>query len=201
MRKGMLLLVVLFLLALIPSAGLAGTPPCAMDEDMPMMGYGPGMMGCGMGYGRGMGYGMGHGSGMMGYGMGMMGYGMGFMGLEGPYGMLDLTDEQEAKIDKLLDGLKKQHLEIMGKMMDQQAKMRDLFREEKLDMKKIGAVYDAFSALRKQLLEARVNATNRIREILTKEQRDELKQLYRGRGYGMGPGMGGGKMRRGMMNQ
>jgi Spy/CpxP family protein refolding chaperone len=183
------------LLALLPSAAPAFDRPGMMDDDMMMGG------GMGMGYGMSM---LGLGQGVMGYGMGMMAGGADMMGPVGPYGMLDLTPDQRTKINKILDELRKQHLAVMGKMLDEQAKLRDLFSEEKLDAKKIGSAYDALSALRRKLIETRVEATNSIREILTKEQRDELKQMMRGKGRGMRSGMGpgpGSQMQRGMMGQ
>ncbi len=148
------------------------------DGDMPMMGGGMGMMGGGMGPGS---------CGMMGGGMGMMGYGR--------FGSLDLTKDQQTKINKIQDDMRKQHWAIMGKMMDEQAKLRDLYDEEKLDAKKIGAVNDAVYTLRKQMMESRIDATNRMREVLTKEQREQLNKRP---GSGM-PGMG--HKQGGMMGQ
>lgn len=154
------------------------------DNDMPMMGGGGGM-----GYGIGMmGDGMGQGPcGVMGNGMGMMGSGL--------FGKLDLTAEQRIKINKIQDDLRRQHWAVMGKMMDEQAKLRDLYEEDLLDVKKITAVSDAIQALRKQMIESRIDAFNRMREVLTKEQREQLSKLQRG---GM---MGPGYRRGGMMGQ
>jgi Spy/CpxP family protein refolding chaperone len=135
------------------------------DNDMPMMG------------GGGMGYGM---------GMGCM-QGRGMMG-PGAFGGLDLTAEQRAKINKIQDDLRKQHWAMMGKMMDEQTKLRDLYNEEKLDAKKITAVSDSMHALRKQMIESRIDAFNRMREVLTKEQREQLTKLQRGGQGMMGPG-------------
>jgi Spy/CpxP family protein refolding chaperone len=182
MRTGLTGVSVVLLLALMSTASPAFDRPCMMDDDMMPGG------GMGMGYGMSM---MGMGQGVMGYGMGMMGGGADMMGPVGPYGMLDLTPEQQTRINKILDDLRKQHLAVMGKMLDEQAKLRDLFNEEKLDSKKIGAAYDALSAQRRKLIETRADATNSIREILTKDQRDELKQMMRGKGYGKGSGMSG----------
>lgn len=153
------------------------------DSDMPMMGGGSGM-----GYGMGMmGGGMGQGScGMMGNGMGMMG--------SGSFGMLNLTAEQRTKINKIQDALRKQHWAVMGKMMDEQAKLRDLYEDDLLDAKKITAVSDAIHALRKQMIESRVEAFNRMRDVLTKEQRDQLTKMQRGGRGMMGPGYGRGTM-------
>ena len=148
-----------------------------MDEnDMPAMGNG-----------RGCGY-----YGMRGGGMGMM--------CAGAFGALDLTQDQRTKINKIQDELRKQHWAVMGKMMDEKAKLRDLYEAEKPDAKKIGAVSDYLQVLRKQMIESRVDAYNHMREVLTKEQREQLNKLPRGswgmmgsgygRGYGYGPMMG-----------
>jgi Spy/CpxP family protein refolding chaperone len=138
------------------------------DDDMPMMGGGMGVGSCGM---------MGGGAGMMGY---------------GAFGALDLTKDQQARINKIQDDMRKQHWAIMGKMMDEQSKLRDLYAEEKLDAKKIGAVSDAVYALRKQMIESRIEATNRMREVLTKEQREQLNKRP-------GGGMTGSGHRHGIM--
>lgn len=139
------------------------------DGDMPMMSGGMGMMGGGMGPGS---------CGMMGSGMGMMG--------SGTFGALDLSKDQQAKINKIQDDMRKQHWALMGKMMDEQSKLRDLYAEEKLDAKKIGAVSDAVYALRKQMIESRIDATNRMREVLNKEQREQLNKRSGGGMMGTG---------------
>jgi Spy/CpxP family protein refolding chaperone len=179
----------------------------AMQERMPqgncpwgmgpgMMGGGMGMMGGGMGMGPGMmgggmGPGMMSGMGMMGGGMGMgpgmMGGGMGMMGM-GPFGMLDLSDDQRAKLNKLQDEHRKKDWEIAGKIMDEQAKLRDLYDADTPDAKKIGTAYGAIARLQQQAVEANVELHNRMQAVLTKEQREQLKQWRRGMGPGMGPG-------------
>jgi Spy/CpxP family protein refolding chaperone len=150
-----------------------------MDEnDMPMMGNGTG---CGMGYGMGNGY-----YSMRGRGMGMMGAGV--------FGALDVTPDQRTRINKIQDELRKEHWTLMGKMMDEQAKLRDLYEAEKPDAKKIGATSDSLQVLRRQMIETRVDAFNRMRDVLTKEQREKLDTWRRG-GWGMmGPGYGHGSM-------
>jgi Spy/CpxP family protein refolding chaperone len=164
-------------------------------------GYGPGMMGGYGGYGMGPGtmggygggyYGMGPGTmwGGGGYGPGMMGgyggYGMGpgTMGF-GPLGSLDLSDEQRAKINKIMDAEQKQRWAIMGQMMEEQNKMRDLYSVDEPDPKKVGAAYGQIAKLRQQMIEADVQSSNQVRQVLTKEQREQLRQ-WRG-GWGPGP--------------
>lgn len=173
-KTGMSILGVAIIVFLASGAGAQGMGSMGMmdDNDMPMMGGG-------MGWGMGPGY-----CGMAGGGRGMM----------AGFGMLDLTAEQSAKITKIHDDLRKQHWAMMGKIMDEQAKLRDLYGEDKLDAKKIGAVSDSIHALQKQMIETRIEAINRMRDVLTKEQREQLNKVQRG-GWGMmGPGSGRGMM-------
>ena len=172
------------------------------------MGYGGGMgmMGGGMmdmmmggGSGGGMGMGMmgmgGPGMGMMGGGMGMgPGGGMGMMGM-GPMSMLDLSDEQRGKIEKISDDVRRKNWDTYGKIMDEQAKLRDLYSGETVDARKAGAVYGNISKLQQQVFETNIEAHNRVQAVLTKEQKEQLRQWSRG-GMGgrgmMGPGGRGG---------
>lgn len=150
-------------------------------------GMGGGMMGGGM-MGGGMGMGHGMGGGMMG-GMGM-----------GPYHMLDLTDDQRTRINKIQDQERRQHWETMGKIMDERAKQRDLYAADKLDTQKILKVQEDIDRLQRKMMESHLNSRKQIDALLTKEQRDQLKSYHRG-GMGMGPGMmnRGGMGGRGMM--
>ncbi len=181
-------------------------------------GYGPGYgygygMGEGMGPGMMGGYGMMHGPGMMGgYGMmhdpGMMGgegmmYGPGMMGM-GPVWMLNLTDEQRAKISKLQGELRKKQWATMGQIMDERQKLFELYSADSPDAKKVGAVYGKIFDLRRQMIEAAIDTQNHTQALLTKEQRAQLDQWRHGWGAGpggpgmMGPGMMGPGPRGGM---
>jgi Spy/CpxP family protein refolding chaperone len=145
-----------------------------------------------MGGGRMMGGEMGMGSGMMGGGMGMMGM--------GPYHMLNLSDDQRAKVNKTQDDLRRKHWETMGKIMDEQARLRDLYDADKRDNAAILKVHDQIDQLHRKMRETHLSAEGQIEALLTKEQRDQLKQMRRGgqRGMGMGPG-GAPSAPRGMM--
>jgi Spy/CpxP family protein refolding chaperone len=183
------------LLGLTIATALAVTAATAWAEDaddaggFDPYGMGPGMMG-GYGMGPGMMGGYGMGPGMMG------GYGMGpgMMGV-GAIGNLDLSDEQRTKINKISDAERKQHWVIMGQMMEEQNKLRDLYAAEEPDPKKVGAEYGAIAKLRQQMIETHVQADNEMHEVLTKEQREQLRQWNRdGWGRGRGPrGPAGGK--------
>ncbi|NIO40423.1 MAG: periplasmic heavy metal sensor [Burkholderiales bacterium] len=156
-------------------------------------GMGPGMMGMGPGMMGGMGH-----MGMMG-GPGMMGMGPGMMGGMGPLHMLDLSEEQWAKVRSIQDNVRKQHWQIMGKIMDESSMLQELFAVDKPDPKKIGSVYGKIFDLRRQMIESGIEAHNQIEAVLTKEQHEQLEQMHRGRGYGMPGMMGPGMHHRGMM--
>jgi Spy/CpxP family protein refolding chaperone len=149
------------------------------------MGGSGGMMGGGMMGGMGMGPGGGMGMGMMGMG----GPGMGMMGM-GPVSMLDLSDEQRDKIGKLSDDVRRKNWDTYGKIMDEQAKLRDLYSDETVDVRKAGAVYGNISKLQQQVFETNLETRNRVQAVLTKEQKEQLRQMSRG-GMGMGRGMTG----------
>ncbi|HSD96625.1 MAG TPA: Spy/CpxP family protein refolding chaperone [Sulfuricaulis sp.] len=186
---------VVFVAALAASAA---TTRADNVDDM-MGGYGPGY---GMGPGMGMMGGMSPGMMGGGYGgMGMMGMGPGMMGMD-PLGMLDLSDEQRTKINKLFDDERKKHWGIMGKMMEEQNKMRDLYAADKPDPKKVGAVYGEIAKLQQQMIETHIQATNQMQDVLTKEQREQFRQWHRG-GWGpRGPtGSQRGTMAPGMMGK
>lgn len=181
----------------------------------PMMGgmMGPGMMG-GMGPGMGMmggggmmGPGMMMGPGGMGMGQGMMG-GMGMGGGPGMgagmFAMLDLTDDQRKQMAKIQEDVRKRHWNTMGKIMEEQARLSELYASEKPDAKQVGQAYGSIAKLQQEVLEGNLQAQNQMLDVLTKEQRDQLSQWRRGmgRGYmggrhGPGRGMGPGMMYRG----
>ena len=206
------------LAALTIGAGLAGIAlaepyPGSMGSGMMGGGYGPGMMGGGQGAGMMGGYGQGQmGPGMMsgGYGQGMMGQGMMGQGMMGGgygqgmmsgghhgFGMMGqrdglpgvtLDDAQRKKANGIQDDLRRKRWELMGRTMDEQVKLRDLYDAEKRDPAAIGAAYQRVFDLRRQMIEATVAAHNKIEGLLTPEQRktarDYWGQSWRGRMMG-----------------
>lgn len=167
------------------------------DDDYMMGrgGMGGGMMGSGM-----MGGGM-MGGGMMGGGMmggGMMGGGMMGHGGMGSIYMLDLKDEQRDKIDDIMYAMRKQHWELMGKMMDHSRKLQKLYNADTRDAGAIGKVYDDIFRLKRQMIVEAIEADNKAQAVLTKKQHKQLQDLRHGRGMGMmgrgGMGMMGGGM-------
>ncbi len=120
-------------------------------------GMGPGMMG-GHGMGPGMmgGYGMGHGM-MGGHGMGpgmMGGHGMG----AGPASGLELSPDQQKQMTRVKTELRKQNWALQGKIIDARGELLELYADETPDPKKIGAVYGKIFDLRRQMIEAAIEA-------------------------------------------
>ena len=143
-------------------------------------GYGPGYHGMGPGGGYGMGPGMmggyGDGMGMGGYGDGMGPWMMGGLALRA----LGLTAAQEAQVNKISDELRRKNWDLLGKMQDEGAKLRDLYGSDKLDRSAITAAYKRLGDLRQARIENALEAQEKIEAVLTPDQRKEL----RSRGYG-----------------
>lgn len=120
-----------------------------------------------------------------GAGMGMDGMGGPLMG-EGALRMLNLSDQQRTQVNKIQDDLRRQHWATMGNIMDLRAQLRDLYAADRPDPKQVGNVYSEIAALRRQMIEASVDALNRIQDLLNDVQRQQLREIRRGRGaHGM----------------
>lgn len=171
-----------------PMGGLMGSPgyghgyrmgPGIMGD--PRSGMGPGMMGYGHGSGMGPGMMGGHGVGPSVMGPGMMGPGMmgGGMGRMGAVWSLDLTDEQANRLERIHDELHRQHRGLMPKMWEAQDRLRELYNAENRDPPAIGKAYAQASDLQRQMLESHVQAEKQMEEVLTREQREQLRRDYR----------------------
>lgn len=136
----------------------------------------------------GMGFGMMDGYGGPGYGMGlgMMGHYSGFgqgqrtgvMGWE-DYEQLNLNADQRAKITQIQKEVRTQHWSLMGKRLEAQDRLRDLYDAEKLDAAAINKQYKEIEDYRRQMVESSIDARNRINGILTKDQREKLREGIR----------------------
>jgi len=158
-------------------------PPRTMGPGM----MSPGMMGGGPGSARGgrddddrLGWGMmgGRGAmGMMGMGRGMMD-GMGMMGLSlGAIGRLDLSDAQRRQVQAVDDELRRKNWELVGKMHDEMARMRDaMWATDRRDRAAILAANRRMSELRQQMLENMLDAADKGEAALTPQQREQLRR-------------------------
>ena len=142
-----------------------------------------GMMGNMMGGGGHMGM-MGNKMGGGGH-MGMMGdmmSGGGHMGRMGKYKGLGLSDEQTQQMRDIQYKLRKMHWEIMGQMIDQQAALQKAYTGDRPDPAAVGAVYGKLFDLKRQMIEASLTAKNSTRDVLTEEQRVQMKKSKHKRG-------------------
>jgi Spy/CpxP family protein refolding chaperone len=148
-----------------------------MQEHWQTVHEGAGMMG-GYGMGPGMMNGYDMGPGMMGgYGMGsgMMGGGWGL----GPQGLPDLSADQRTKIGKIQDETRRKHWELMGQVMEEQARLRDLYTAPKRDSDAIANTHKKISELQRRMYESAADAHKRMESVLTKEQQEKSWRFWR----------------------
>lgn len=158
---------------LMASALALACSVAAAQADMPYR-AGGGMMQWGS-PDRGAPYGgWGHQRGMMNWSGGMMG-GYGMHRFDG----LDLSAEQTSKINKIRDDVRKRHWALMGKMMDENARLRDLRNTERPDPAAIGKQFAKIQEMQRQMLEQSVDAENRMEALLTKEQMEQFRKMRR----------------------
>ncbi|WP_343673645.1 Spy/CpxP family protein refolding chaperone [Paraburkholderia heleia] len=139
-------------------------------------GGGPGMMGGCDGDCMGaamMGSGMG-GAGMGGAGM-MDGYGCG-VGHVGWDPGLKLSHDQQTRMNAIVGQSRKARWLLMGKMLDEQSTLRGLYASPKRDQAAIDASYATMRDLRKQMYAISADEHKRIDALLTREQRERLRE-------------------------
>ncbi len=113
------------------------------------------------------------------HGYGMMGERDADMMMEPSMHMLralDLSEEQQSKINKLSDDLKHNNWATQGLINDESAKLRDLYEADKRDPAAIGKEYQKVFDLKRQMIETYLETQNRIEDILTPEQRAKMKE-------------------------
>ena len=144
----------------------------SMERRMDDRGYGYGRHGYG-GYGYGGQGHMGPMGGMMGPMGGMMGPMMG--GMMGNLAGLDLNDKQQDQIRDIYRNMRRQHWDLMEKMMDTSDKLYKLYDVDKPDPDKIGKVYDEIYKIKRQMIQEHIVIRNKVYDLLTKEQREKFK--------------------------
>lgn len=111
--------------------------------------------------------------------MGMMSdmMGGGHMRMMKKYKKLGLSDEQEQQIYDIQHKLHKQHWSIMGPMIDVRAELRKAHAGDRPDPKSIGAVYGKMFDLKRQMIEATLEANNSAKDVLTEEQIAQMEKM------------------------
>lgn len=171
-------------------------------------GMGPGMMG---GYGYGPGYGMrfgmagGYGYGSPrgdGYGLpygrgpgSTDGYGCGMgSGMMGPYAAdaLHLDAKQREEVGTIERDVANKNWQLLGRLRTECERLYDLYGKPQLDRSAVNHVYKEMAKLQRQMFENRLDAQQRLRDVLNREQQAIWRSMHRGMGYGMMPGYGAG---------
>ena len=103
--------------------------------------------------------------------------GFGMAGNLAPLGMLALSADQRAGINKIQDESCKKKLDLADQLAGSQAELRSLYTADSRDAKAIDKQYEKLFALQRKAIEVDVDTTDRIEALLSPEQRDRLKQL------------------------
>jgi Spy/CpxP family protein refolding chaperone len=140
------------------------------------------------------GWGRGHGYGPCGAGPCGPGYGPDY-GPRGAWGPgLNLSAEQNQKIQAMRESFFKETLPLRNEMQTKRLELRTLWAQTNPDQEKILAKQKEINALRAQLQEKSTKNRLEMRKVLTPEQQAQLGAYGPGfgPGFGPGPGMKGG---------
>lgn len=120
----------------------------------------------------------------MGPGM-MWGYGPG-----GAWGLgaLNLTDAQRARIADIQRETSRKQWELMGRVHEQQYQLQEQYASGPLDDDAARKAYAAMADAHKQMFDIQLDARKKIDAVLTKEQREQLRE---GPGWGVPRHRGG----------
>ncbi|MBM3240226.1 periplasmic heavy metal sensor [Candidatus Poribacteria bacterium] len=106
---------------------------------------------------------------------------------------LNLTKEQQEKLQSLRVDFAKETLSLRNEMQIKELELRQLWLADELDEEAIVAKSKEISALQNQLQEKQIRHRLDVAKVLTKEQRTRFFPAgYRGRGDWYGFGMGRG---------
>ena len=103
--------------------------------------------------------------------MGGMGMGYGF------FSNLDLSDQQRTAIRDIRRENRPQQFALRDKMSELRDQLRTLYKDDKPDAKKVSEVYKKIFDLRQQQIELGINVRNKTYDVLSKKQKNKLKEL------------------------
>ena len=99
--------------------------------------------------------------------------------------MLDLTEDQQAQMEKLRVEHMKQMLPSRNKVQEKEAQKRTLETSEKVDMKAVNKLIDEISDIKTEMAKNRAKHHQDVRNILSEEQRVKFDSMPKGRhGFG-----------------
>jgi len=104
---------------------------------------------------------------------------------------LKLTDEQRTRMRDIMDQQRRHAIQSRADLQIARLDLGKLMRADDPDASAIDAQIDKLARLRADLAKSRVASLMEAREVLTPEQRDQLKQMRQHPGMGRGRGPGG----------
>ncbi len=118
---------------------------------------------------------------------------------------IELSDEQRNKMRELQREQFQKNMGLREKMMVEYGQLESLLDADKPDAKAVQEAYDRLHALRKQMIESRLQARHKMYDLLNDDQRKAWRSQRRAwgpmgmMGQGYGPGYGYWPMGPGMM--
>ena len=89
---------------------------------------------------------------------------------------LDLTPEQQKKIDRQRKTQRKKREQLKTKLRAEMEALKKELDKSKVDRRKVDRLIDKIADLRGKMMKERVNGILAMRETLTQEQQDKLKE-------------------------
>lgn len=106
----------------------------------------------------------------------------------GPLGALDLSEHQVRSINRIEESLRKEHWDLLGRIQEQHAALRELHATEQTDPESVGEIHVRIGDLQRQMAESHARALNEVRGMLTPEQRRQLARMQHGPHWGSAHG-------------
>jgi Spy/CpxP family protein refolding chaperone len=89
--------------------------------------------------------------------------------------LLNLTDEQRARITEVQRNLQRKRWELTAVLREDRWRLQDILNGPELDADAARKVYESMLATRKEMFNAALDARKQIELALTKQQRDQLR--------------------------
>lgn len=98
--------------------------------------------------------------------------------------MLNLTEDQQTKIDDLKTANMKEMLQTKNELNELKAKQQTLASAEKADMKAINANIDEITSVKNKMMKQKAKHHQDVRALLTEDQRVKYDSHGFGKGHG-----------------
>jgi len=99
---------------------------------------------------------------------------------------LDLDEGQAEQVRNIRDNYHPQMEQLKEKMKDNRQQLRELVQADALDQEQVRVIAEAIGDLKTEKIILRTTMKSEIRMVLTEEQREEMKQWKKRRGFGHG---------------